>query len=88
MAGLHGVRPDKVMLLKAVITAFPCVSLPFLAVPLLSQPTVAISFSKFLVQGPPGAALAALQQLCANDVDTAQDALTYTGMLNQNGGRY
>eukprot|EP01051_Picozoa_sp_SAG22_P001990 SAG22_NODE_84_length_21617_cov_48.600102_13_plen_101_part_00 len=30
------------MLLKAVITAFPCVSLPFLAVPLLSQPTVAI----------------------------------------------
>eukprot|EP01051_Picozoa_sp_SAG22_P005610 SAG22_NODE_337_length_12043_cov_58.339556_14_plen_172_part_00 len=31
------------MLLKAVITAFPCVSLPFLAVPLLSQPTVAIS---------------------------------------------
>eukprot|EP01051_Picozoa_sp_SAG22_P020620 SAG22_NODE_4239_length_1330_cov_3.306255_3_plen_27_part_01 len=27
------------MLLKAVITAFPCVSLPFLAVPLLSQPT-------------------------------------------------
>eukprot|EP01051_Picozoa_sp_SAG22_P009430 SAG22_NODE_788_length_7234_cov_18.112123_2_plen_629_part_00 len=32
-----------VMLLKAVITAFPCVSLPFLAVPLLSQPTVATS---------------------------------------------
>eukprot|EP01051_Picozoa_sp_SAG22_P007417 SAG22_NODE_522_length_9503_cov_4.233624_6_plen_211_part_00 len=31
------------MLLKAVITAFPSVSLPFLAVPLLSQPTVAIS---------------------------------------------
>eukprot|EP01051_Picozoa_sp_SAG22_P012882 SAG22_NODE_1383_length_4542_cov_2.418636_2_plen_205_part_00 len=31
-----------VMFLKAVITAFPCVSLPFLAVPLLSQPTVAI----------------------------------------------
>eukprot|EP01051_Picozoa_sp_SAG22_P013437 SAG22_NODE_1504_length_4277_cov_4.550503_3_plen_432_part_00 len=30
------------MLLKAVITAFPCVSLPFLAVPLLSQPTDAI----------------------------------------------
>eukprot|EP01051_Picozoa_sp_SAG22_P030264 SAG22_NODE_11645_length_475_cov_3.417553_2_plen_51_part_01 len=30
------------MLLKAVITAFPCVSLPFLAVPLLSQMTVAI----------------------------------------------
>eukprot|EP01051_Picozoa_sp_SAG22_P009441 SAG22_NODE_789_length_7224_cov_2.663953_6_plen_241_part_00 len=29
------------MLLKAVITAFPRVSLPFLAVPLLSQPTVA-----------------------------------------------
>eukprot|EP01051_Picozoa_sp_SAG22_P014598 SAG22_NODE_1796_length_3550_cov_3.789047_1_plen_27_part_10 len=27
------------MLLKAVITAFPSVSLPFLAVPLLSQPT-------------------------------------------------
>eukprot|EP01051_Picozoa_sp_SAG22_P009522 SAG22_NODE_799_length_7128_cov_14.224356_7_plen_222_part_00 len=34
------------MLLKAVITAFPCVSLPFLAVPLLSQPTVAISGSR------------------------------------------
>eukprot|EP01051_Picozoa_sp_SAG22_P005483 SAG22_NODE_327_length_12278_cov_10.550209_4_plen_414_part_00 len=32
-----------VVLLKAVITAFPCVSLPFLAVPLRSQPTVAIS---------------------------------------------
>eukprot|EP01051_Picozoa_sp_SAG22_P014675 SAG22_NODE_1817_length_3516_cov_34.397425_2_plen_208_part_00 len=32
-----------VMLLKAVITAFPCVSLPFLAVPLLSHRTVAIS---------------------------------------------
>eukprot|EP01051_Picozoa_sp_SAG22_P015234 SAG22_NODE_1963_length_3241_cov_3.416932_5_plen_37_part_00 len=31
------------MLLKAVITAFPSVSLPFLAVPLRSQPTVAIS---------------------------------------------
>eukprot|EP01051_Picozoa_sp_SAG22_P017075 SAG22_NODE_2551_length_2454_cov_1.402548_3_plen_353_part_01 len=30
-------------LLKAVITAFPSVSLPFLAIPLLSQPTVAIS---------------------------------------------
>eukprot|EP01051_Picozoa_sp_SAG22_P002464 SAG22_NODE_110_length_19679_cov_45.046527_16_plen_74_part_00 len=30
------------MLLKAVITAFPSVSLPFLAVPLLSQRTVAI----------------------------------------------
>eukprot|EP01051_Picozoa_sp_SAG22_P005257 SAG22_NODE_306_length_12671_cov_14.743239_9_plen_182_part_00 len=29
-------------LLKAVITAFPCVSLPFLAVPLRSQRTVAI----------------------------------------------
>eukprot|EP01051_Picozoa_sp_SAG22_P001159 SAG22_NODE_43_length_25304_cov_5.394644_11_plen_381_part_00 len=29
--------------LKAVITAFPCVSLPFLAVPLLSHRTVAIS---------------------------------------------
>eukprot|EP01051_Picozoa_sp_SAG22_P002258 SAG22_NODE_99_length_20560_cov_128.669029_23_plen_1058_part_00 len=29
-------------LLKAVITAFPCVSLPFFAVPLLSQRTVAI----------------------------------------------
>eukprot|EP01051_Picozoa_sp_SAG22_P020023 SAG22_NODE_3890_length_1481_cov_1.711288_2_plen_107_part_00 len=27
-------------LLKAVITAFPSVSLPFLAVPLLSQPTL------------------------------------------------
>eukprot|EP01051_Picozoa_sp_SAG22_P009178 SAG22_NODE_746_length_7496_cov_5.066513_4_plen_66_part_00 len=31
-----------VLLLEAVITAFPCVSLPFLAVTLLSQPTVAI----------------------------------------------
>eukprot|EP01051_Picozoa_sp_SAG22_P004048 SAG22_NODE_208_length_15237_cov_22.602774_9_plen_487_part_00 len=30
-------------LLKAVITAFPSVSVPFLAVPLLSQPTVALS---------------------------------------------
>eukprot|EP01051_Picozoa_sp_SAG22_P011996 SAG22_NODE_1207_length_5166_cov_4.472272_4_plen_277_part_00 len=29
-------------LLTAVITAFPCVSLPFLAVPLLSQPTVVL----------------------------------------------
>eukprot|EP01051_Picozoa_sp_SAG22_P011763 SAG22_NODE_1161_length_5307_cov_55.889593_5_plen_301_part_00 len=28
-----------VLSLKAVITAFPCISLPFLAVPLLSQPT-------------------------------------------------
>eukprot|EP01051_Picozoa_sp_SAG22_P000938 SAG22_NODE_31_length_27697_cov_7.384376_9_plen_164_part_00 len=34
-----------VMLLKAVITAFPCVSLPLLAVPLLSQRTVAIRFA-------------------------------------------
>eukprot|EP01051_Picozoa_sp_SAG22_P010999 SAG22_NODE_1023_length_5990_cov_16.923782_7_plen_277_part_00 len=32
------------LLLKAVNTAFPCVSLPFLAVPLLSQPTVALRF--------------------------------------------
>eukprot|EP01051_Picozoa_sp_SAG22_P020632 SAG22_NODE_4247_length_1328_cov_1.946298_1_plen_407_part_01 len=32
-----------VMLLKAVITAFPCISLPFLAVPLRSQPPVAIT---------------------------------------------
>eukprot|EP01051_Picozoa_sp_SAG22_P012754 SAG22_NODE_1356_length_4631_cov_2.105693_2_plen_81_part_00 len=30
------------MPLKAVITVFPSVSLPFLAVPLLSQPTVAL----------------------------------------------
>eukprot|EP01051_Picozoa_sp_SAG22_P006482 SAG22_NODE_425_length_10628_cov_3.420458_4_plen_380_part_00 len=36
-------------LLKAGITAFPCVSLPFLAVPLLSQPTVAISYPKTTV---------------------------------------
>eukprot|EP01051_Picozoa_sp_SAG22_P016110 SAG22_NODE_2214_length_2828_cov_2.586295_3_plen_305_part_00 len=36
------VRQRGVMLLKAVITAFPSVSLPFLAVPLRSQPTVAI----------------------------------------------
>eukprot|EP01051_Picozoa_sp_SAG22_P002712 SAG22_NODE_123_length_18914_cov_28.993410_12_plen_98_part_00 len=33
-------------LLKAVITAFPSVSLPFLAVPLLSQRTVAIKRSR------------------------------------------
>eukprot|EP01051_Picozoa_sp_SAG22_P012894 SAG22_NODE_1386_length_4531_cov_153.363499_1_plen_284_part_10 len=33
-------------LLKAVITAFPSVSLPFLAVPLRSQPTVAIRVAK------------------------------------------
>eukprot|EP01051_Picozoa_sp_SAG22_P006280 SAG22_NODE_404_length_11005_cov_8.751788_17_plen_237_part_00 len=39
--GGGGVR-QRSSLLKAVITAFPCVSLPFLAVPLLSQPTVAI----------------------------------------------
>ena len=39
---LTGVR-QRSSLLKAVITAFPCVSLPFLAVPLLSQPTVALS---------------------------------------------
>eukprot|EP01051_Picozoa_sp_SAG22_P010770 SAG22_NODE_988_length_6140_cov_4.271313_3_plen_447_part_00 len=38
---IDGVR-QRSSLLKAVITAFPCVSLPFLAVPLLSQRTVAI----------------------------------------------
>eukprot|EP01051_Picozoa_sp_SAG22_P016202 SAG22_NODE_2244_length_2796_cov_2.378198_4_plen_211_part_00 len=37
--------------LKAVITAFPCVSLPFLAVQLLSHRTVAIS-DRQLVYGP------------------------------------
>eukprot|EP01051_Picozoa_sp_SAG22_P015576 SAG22_NODE_2054_length_3070_cov_1.685291_4_plen_157_part_00 len=39
---VHNPGEATVMLLKAVITAFPCVSLPFLAVPLLSQRTVAI----------------------------------------------
>eukprot|EP01051_Picozoa_sp_SAG22_P003256 SAG22_NODE_155_length_17123_cov_37.528489_31_plen_136_part_00 len=36
------VRQHLSSLLKAVITAFPCISRPFLAVPLPSQPTVAI----------------------------------------------
>eukprot|EP01051_Picozoa_sp_SAG22_P013504 SAG22_NODE_1520_length_4237_cov_11.486225_3_plen_241_part_00 len=36
------------MLLKAVITAFSCVSLPFLAVPLRSQPTVAIRTAAYI----------------------------------------
>eukprot|EP01051_Picozoa_sp_SAG22_P002467 SAG22_NODE_110_length_19679_cov_45.046527_19_plen_496_part_00 len=39
--GQRAVR-QRSSLLKAVITAFPCVSLPFFAVPLLSQRTVAI----------------------------------------------
>eukprot|EP01051_Picozoa_sp_SAG22_P008860 SAG22_NODE_700_length_7794_cov_27.105263_4_plen_151_part_01 len=37
--GAHGLVRQRSSLLKAVITAFPCVSLPFLAVPLLSQRT-------------------------------------------------
>eukprot|EP01051_Picozoa_sp_SAG22_P000571 SAG22_NODE_16_length_32723_cov_26.404825_27_plen_746_part_00 len=41
-----------VMLLTAVITAFPSVSLPFLAVPLLSQPTVALSGARQRCQQP------------------------------------
>eukprot|EP01051_Picozoa_sp_SAG22_P003411 SAG22_NODE_165_length_16780_cov_57.761525_7_plen_197_part_00 len=41
--------PSGVMLLKAVITAFPSVSLPFLAVPLLSQPT-GPSAARFLLE--------------------------------------
>eukprot|EP01051_Picozoa_sp_SAG22_P024064 SAG22_NODE_6498_length_846_cov_4.077644_2_plen_103_part_00 len=41
VAALEKVR-QRSCLLKAVITAFPCVSLPFLAVPLCSQPTVAL----------------------------------------------
>eukprot|EP01051_Picozoa_sp_SAG22_P007314 SAG22_NODE_511_length_9594_cov_4.553449_2_plen_404_part_00 len=44
IAAAHG--EATVMLLKAVITAFPSVSLPFLAVPLRSQPTVAIRPSR------------------------------------------
>eukprot|EP01051_Picozoa_sp_SAG22_P005478 SAG22_NODE_326_length_12283_cov_248.386408_9_plen_261_part_00 len=39
--GEAGAVRQRSSLLKAVITAFPSVSLPFLAVPLLSQPTVA-----------------------------------------------
>ena len=42
------------------------------------------SFGKFVVQGK--GALAAMQQLCAADVDTAVNQLTYTPMLNQQGG--
>eukprot|EP01051_Picozoa_sp_SAG22_P007956 SAG22_NODE_581_length_8895_cov_2.587767_3_plen_144_part_00 len=41
-----------VMLLKAVITAFPSVSLPFLAVPLLSHMTVAIRSVAIAAIGP------------------------------------
>jgi glycine/D-amino acid oxidase-like deaminating enzyme/glycine cleavage system aminomethyltransferase T len=43
------------------------------------------SFSKYLVQGKDS--LAAMQQLCAGDVDTDLSKLTYTGMLNEH-GRY
>jgi glycine cleavage system aminomethyltransferase T len=39
---------------------------------------------KFVVQGREG--LAAMQQLCAADVDTAAGKLSYTGMLNGYGG--
>ena len=42
------------------------------------------SFGKFIVQGRE--ALAAMQQLCAADVDTAAGKLSYTGMLNEFGG--
>eukprot|EP01051_Picozoa_sp_SAG22_P011028 SAG22_NODE_1030_length_5937_cov_2.536485_2_plen_168_part_00 len=41
-AGDEGKVRQRSSLFKAVITAFPCVSLPFFAVPLLSQRTVAI----------------------------------------------
>jgi 4-methylaminobutanoate oxidase (formaldehyde-forming) len=42
------------------------------------------SFGKFLVQGPD--AVAALDRLCANDVDVAPGRLVYTAMLNPRGG--
>jgi len=42
------------------------------------------SFAKFALKGPD--ALAALNWICANDVDKSVGALTYTQMLNANGG--
>ncbi len=42
------------------------------------------SFSKFLVKGPD--ALAALQWLCANEVDVPIGKVVYTGLLNDRGG--
>jgi 4-methylaminobutanoate oxidase (formaldehyde-forming) len=42
------------------------------------------SFAKLLVQGPE--ATAALQRLCANDVDVAVGRIVYTPMLNRRGG--
>ncbi len=42
------------------------------------------SFAKFLMQGPDAAA--ALQWICANNVDRAPGRLTYTQMLNAKGG--
>ena len=42
------------------------------------------SFAKFVLKGPD--ALAALRWICANDVDRPVGALTYTQMLNDQGG--
>ena len=42
------------------------------------------SFAKFVLKGP--GALAALQWLCANDVDKPVGAVTYTQMLDADGG--
>jgi glycine cleavage system aminomethyltransferase T/glycine/D-amino acid oxidase-like deaminating enzyme len=42
------------------------------------------SFAKFMLKGRD--ALAALQRLCANDIDVALDRIVYTGMLNARGG--
>jgi glycine cleavage system aminomethyltransferase T/glycine/D-amino acid oxidase-like deaminating enzyme len=42
------------------------------------------SFSKLLLQGRD--ALAVLQRLCANEIDTAVDKMVYTAMLNERGG--
>src|SRR5881296_1689239 len=42
------------------------------------------SLAKFLVQGPDAAA--ALQRLCANDVDVPPGRIVYTQMLNSRGG--
>ena len=42
------------------------------------------SFAKFCLKGPD--ALAALNWLCANDVDKPEGSLTYTQMLDDNGG--
>ncbi len=42
------------------------------------------SFGKLLVQGRD--ALAALQRLCANDIDVPEGRMVYTAMLNERGG--